>query len=65
MHMTFMFKHAHNIDVQTIQVDEWHLCLFHMNLWKTNFAQPLLQNHDPWNLWCTIMDSLSIGQTIV
>jgi hypothetical protein len=23
-----------------------------MNLWKTNFTQLLLSNHDPWNLWC-------------
>jgi hypothetical protein len=25
--------------------------LFHMNLWKTNFARQLLPNHGPWNLW--------------
>jgi len=28
------------------------LCLFHTNLWKTNFAQLLLPYHDPWSLWC-------------
>jgi len=45
-------NNAHDIDVQIIQVDEWHLCLFHMRLWKKNFAWLLLPNHDPWNLWC-------------
>jgi hypothetical protein len=45
-------NNTHEIDVQTIQVDEWHPCLFHMILWKPNFAQLLLPNCDPWNLWC-------------
>jgi hypothetical protein len=48
-------NNAHNIDVQTIQVDEWHSCLFHMNLWKSNFAQLLLPNHDLWSLWWSII----------
>jgi hypothetical protein len=39
-------NNAHDINVQTIQVDEWHLCLFHMNLWKINFV------HD---YYCQIM----------
>jgi len=35
-HMTFVSKQCtwH----QTIQVDEWHPCLFHMNLQKVDFA---------------------------
>jgi hypothetical protein len=29
-----------------------HLCLFHMNLWKTDFAWLLVPNCGPWSLWC-------------
>ncbi len=42
----------HDIDVQIVQVDEWHLCLFHMNLRKTNFTWLVYPNHGPWSLWC-------------
>jgi hypothetical protein len=28
------YEKAHDIDVQTIQVDEWHPCLFHTNYKK-------------------------------
>jgi hypothetical protein len=41
---------AHDIDVQTTQVDEWHSCIFHMNLWKIVFAQLLLPNYGPLSL---------------
>jgi len=44
-------NNAHDIDVQTIQVDEWHSCLFHTNLWKTKFAWLLWPNCDPQSLW--------------
>jgi hypothetical protein len=49
--MTFVFKNAHNINVQIIQIDEWHLCLFHTNLWKEDFTWQLLLNCGPWSLW--------------
>jgi hypothetical protein len=46
---SMMLNNAHNIDVQTVQVeDEWHLYLFHTNLWKINFMGLLLPNCDPW-----------------
>jgi len=62
MCMIFMYKqhawhsslnNAHNINVQTIQVNESHSCLFHTNLWKVKFAWLLLPNRDPWSLQCT------------
>jgi hypothetical protein len=31
-------NNVHNIDVQITQIDEWHLYLFHTNLWKTDFV---------------------------
>jgi hypothetical protein len=43
---------VHDISVQTTQVDEWHLSLFHTNLWKKKFTQLLLPNHDPLSMWC-------------
>jgi hypothetical protein len=43
---------AHDINVQTTQVYEWHPHLFHTNLRKVDFAQWLLPNHDPLSLWC-------------
>jgi hypothetical protein len=42
---------VHDIDVQTTQVNEWHPCLFHMNLWKKIFTRLLLPNCDPLSLW--------------
>jgi hypothetical protein len=33
-----------------IQINEWHPCLFHINLWKVDFAQLLLLNRDLWSL---------------
>jgi hypothetical protein len=44
-------NNVHNINVQTIQMNEWHLYLFHTNVWKTNFQWKLLPNHDSWTLW--------------
>ncbi len=48
-------NNAHDIDVQTIQVDEWHPYLFHMNLWKVDSTLLLLPNFGPYYLpmhWC-------------
>jgi hypothetical protein len=45
-------NNAHNINVQTIQVDEWHPCLLYTNLWKANFAQLLLPIRGLLSLWC-------------
>jgi hypothetical protein len=41
----------HDINVQITKVDEWHHYLFHMNLWKVDFAWLLLSNRDPLSLW--------------
>jgi hypothetical protein len=34
-------NNVYDMDVQTIQINEWHPCLFHMNLWKIDFARLL------------------------
>jgi len=45
-------NNAHNMDVQTIQINGWHLCLFHMNLWKQILHDYYFSNCGPWTLWC-------------
>jgi hypothetical protein len=43
-------NNAYNINVQTTQVDEWHPCLFHTNLWKVDLIWLILPNCDPLSL---------------
>jgi hypothetical protein len=42
MRMTLMLKQYKEMN---------DICVFHTNLWKTDFAWQLLPNCDPWNLW--------------
>jgi hypothetical protein len=51
MNRYMIFTFNHDIDILSLQINEWHLCLFYANLRKINFALLLLSNHNPWNLW--------------
>jgi hypothetical protein len=51
-------NNAHDIDVQTIHIDEWHLCHFIYTYEMINFAWLLLLNYGPWNLWCIDLSAM-------